>query len=67
MTAPNNRPESILDRALNPKRETPGVKTRADGTLRVVTEQGLVYCVKPTEAWRFPGPGEELPLNMICR
>jgi len=58
---------SKLDRALNPPREPPGVRTMADGTLRVVTEFGTTYCIRPKEDWRILGPEDDLPVSMTCR
>jgi hypothetical protein len=58
---------SILDRALNPQKASPEVMTLADGTIRVVTKQGSVYCVRPNEDWRFLGPEENPPLNSTCK
>ncbi len=61
-----NSIESALDRAFNPQKEPPGVKRLADGTIRVVTDWGLIYCVRPSEDWRILGPEDNLPLNMTC-
>jgi hypothetical protein len=58
---------SALERALNPQTEAPGVKALADGTIRVVTENGLIYCIRPDEEWRILGPEDALPVSVICR
>ncbi len=39
----------------------------ADGTARVVTEYGVVYCIRPNEDWRILGPEDNLPVSVICR
>ena len=56
-----------LQRILNPPREPPGVHKMADGTLRVVTEFGTTYCIRPKEDWRILGPEDDLPVTMTCR
>ncbi len=56
-----------LDRALNPKREAPGVTVREDGTTRVVTEWGYTYCIKPLEDGQIVDPGEDIRVSMYCR
>jgi hypothetical protein len=56
-----------LRQALNPQTETPGVKALADGTIRVVTENGLVYCVRPNEDGRILDPADNLPVSVLCR
>ncbi len=58
---------AVLERALNPRTEAPGVKALADGTIRVVTENGLVYCIRPAEDWRILGPEDNLPVSVTCR
>lgn len=61
-----NKVETALNRAFNPQKEPPGVESLTDGTIRVVTDWGLVYCVKATEDWRILRPEDNLPMNMIC-
>ncbi len=58
--------ESTLAEALNPKREPAGVSTLSDGRIRVVTEWGLVYCIRPQDEARIEGPEDNLPVSMIC-
>ncbi|MCU7796189.1 MAG: hypothetical protein KZQ75_03535 [Candidatus Thiodiazotropha sp. (ex Myrtea spinifera)] len=58
---------SALESALNPKREPAGVRMMADGTIRVVTEFGLVYCIRPQDDSRILGPEDDLPISMTCR
>ena len=58
---------STLERAFNPQAEPPGVSTRADGTIRVVTPFGTTYCIKPRDDSRIQGPEDDLPVSMICR
>ena len=58
---------AILDRALNPKRESPGITTQADGTTRVVTENGLTYCIKPLDDWKIVDPEDDMRVSMYCR
>jgi hypothetical protein len=43
-----------------------GPSSLADGTVRVVTEYGLVYCVRPIDDSRILGPEEIPPINMTC-
>jgi hypothetical protein len=59
--------ESKLAEALNPERESPGVSTLADGTIRVVTEWGFIYCIRPADEYRIPGPEDIPPLSVLCR
>ncbi|MES9851628.1 MAG: hypothetical protein ABW170_07340 [Candidatus Thiodiazotropha sp. L084R] len=58
---------AILDRALNPKRESPGITTQADGTTRVVTEKGFTYCIKPLDDWKIVDPEDDMRVSMYCR
>ncbi|MES9993200.1 MAG: hypothetical protein ABW098_14690 [Candidatus Thiodiazotropha sp.] len=58
---------AILQRALNKPRETPGVSTQADGTIRVVTENGFTYCVKPLDDWRIIDPEDDLRVSVYCK
>ncbi|MCU7852924.1 MAG: hypothetical protein KZQ80_12000 [Candidatus Thiodiazotropha sp. (ex Monitilora ramsayi)] len=64
---PHTPIQSALEKALNPKREPPGVRTLADGTIRVVTEFGLVYCIRPRDDSRILGPEDDLPISVTCR
>jgi hypothetical protein len=57
---------AILDRALNPKREAPGITTQADGTTRVVTEMGFTYCIKPLDDWKIIDPGDDMRVSVYC-
>lgn len=57
---------AILDKAWNPKREPPGVSELADGTIRVVTEFGLIYCIRPDSNPGIIDPEEILPKSMHC-
>jgi hypothetical protein len=59
--------ESALQKAFNPQKEPAGVKSLVDGTIRVVTEYGVVYCIRPSEDWRILGPEDAMPLVMTCR
>jgi hypothetical protein len=59
--------ESKLSKALNPKREPAGVSTLADGTTRVVTDWGHVYCIPPEDENGIPGPEDNMPLSKLCR
>jgi hypothetical protein len=64
-----DKPDSvsaILDRALNKPREKPGIYTRADGTTRVVTEQGFTYCMKAADDWRIIDPQDDLQVSAYC-
>jgi outer membrane biosynthesis protein TonB len=55
-----------LDRALNPRRKTPGVSVLADGTTRVVTEGGYSYCIKPLDDGQILDPGDDMRVMMYC-
>ncbi|MEW8509100.1 MAG: hypothetical protein AB2598_20660 [Candidatus Thiodiazotropha sp.] len=57
---------AILRRALNKPHETPGVYTQADGTTRVVTENGFTYCVKPLDDWRIVDPEDDMRVSVYC-
>jgi hypothetical protein len=57
---------AILDKALNPQREAPGITTQADGTTRVVTKQGNTYCIKPSEDWRILDPHDDIRVSVYC-
>jgi hypothetical protein len=64
------RPDSvstILERALDKPSETPGIFSQADGTTRVVTEQGFTYCMKPLEDWRIIDPGDDMRVSGYCQ
>jgi hypothetical protein len=68
--SPLKRPptiESKLSEALNPKREPAGVSTLADGTTRVVTDWGLVYCIPPEDENGIPGPEDNISISKLCR
>ncbi|WP_369160592.1 hypothetical protein [Candidatus Thiodiazotropha sp. LNASS1] len=58
---------ATLERVLNKPRETPGIYTQADGTTRVVTEQGFTYCIKALNDWRILDPGEDMRVSMYCK
>ncbi|MCU7875204.1 MAG: hypothetical protein KZQ84_00115 [Candidatus Thiodiazotropha sp. (ex Lucinoma borealis)] len=51
---------------MNKPREAPGVTSLADGTIRVVTEYGVTYCIKPIEDWRINGPEDDMGGSMHC-
>jgi hypothetical protein len=57
---------ATLDRALNKPRETPGIYSQANGTTRVVTEQGFTYCVKAPEDWRIIDPEDDMRVSTNC-
>lgn len=57
----------ILGRALNEPRETPGVYTQADGTTRVVTQQGFSYCIEALEDWRIIDPEDDMRVSVYCK
>jgi hypothetical protein len=46
--------------------EAPGVSELADGTIRVVTEFGVVYCIKPQDDSRILGPEDNMPVSVTC-
>ncbi|MES9812750.1 MAG: hypothetical protein AB2765_14280 [Candidatus Thiodiazotropha endolucinida] len=58
---------AALERVLNKPLETPGIYTQADGTTRVVTEQGFTYCIKALNDWRILDPGEDMRVSMYCK
>ncbi|MBV2091760.1 MAG: hypothetical protein KUF72_12830 [Candidatus Thiodiazotropha sp. (ex Ctena orbiculata)] len=58
---------AILDQALNPKREAANISTLADGTTRVVTEQGYTYCIKPLDDWRIVDPQDDMRVSAFCK
>ncbi|ODB84734.1 hypothetical protein A3195_02075 [Candidatus Thiodiazotropha endoloripes] len=62
-----NSVSATLDQALNPKREAPNLSTRADGTIRVVTEQGYTYCIKPLDDWRIVDPQDDMRVSAFCK
>ncbi|MCG7989202.1 MAG: hypothetical protein JAZ20_02000 [Candidatus Thiodiazotropha weberae] len=62
-----NSVSAILDQALNPKREAPNISTLADGTTRVVTEQGYTYCIKPLDDWRIVDPQDDMRVSAFCK
>lgn len=65
-----NRADAVsatLERVLNKPRETPGIYTQADGTTRVVTDQGFTYCIKALDDWRILDPGEDMRVSMYCK
>ncbi|MET0089370.1 MAG: hypothetical protein ABW068_04990 [Candidatus Thiodiazotropha sp.] len=69
---PNSLPDTKsvsarLNRALNPKQEAAGVSVRADGTIRVVTDWGYTYCIKPLDEGQIEDPGEDIRVSMVCR
>ena len=57
---------AVLDRALNPRQEPPGVRELADGTIRVVTEYGHVYCIRPSSDPGILGPEDVMPKSVLC-
>ena len=57
---------AILDRALNSPKEAAGVMSLSDGTIRVVTEQGYTYCIKPLDDWRINGPADDMRVSVYC-
>lgn len=61
-----NHIESALENAFNPRKEPPGVKRLSDGTIRVVTDWGLVYCVRAADDVGILGPEDDMPLNKTC-
>lgn len=64
---PVNDPiSSAIERALNPQREPPGVTELADGTVRVVTQHGLVYCIRPKDDPGIAGPEDAISLAVSC-
>jgi hypothetical protein len=44
----------------------PGATELADGTIRVVTEFGTVYCIKPQDNSRILGPEDNMPVSVTC-
>ncbi|MET0081202.1 MAG: hypothetical protein ABW119_22335 [Candidatus Thiodiazotropha lotti] len=66
-TENKNSVAAILDRALNPKQEAPNISTLADGTTRVVTEQGYTYCIKPLDDWRIVDPQDDMRVSAFCK
>lgn len=62
-----NSVSAILDQALNPKREAANISTLADGTTRVVTEQGYTYCIKPLDDWRIVDPQDDMRVSAFCK
>jgi hypothetical protein len=58
---------AILERALNKPRETPGIYSQADGTTRVVTENGFTYCIKALDDWRILDPQDNIRTSMYCK
>ncbi|MEJ2611778.1 MAG: hypothetical protein P8179_17300 [Candidatus Thiodiazotropha sp.] len=57
---------AILNKALNPHREAPGVSNLADGTIRVVTKQGYTYCIKPMDDGKINGPEDDIRVSVYC-
>ena len=55
-----------IKRSLKGQRETPGVSTLADGTIRVVTQFGTTYCVKPRDDTGILGPEDDMPASTTC-
>ena len=66
-TENKNSVSAILDQTLNPKREAPNISTLADGTTRVVTEQGYTYCIKPLDDWRIIDPQDDMRVSAFCK
>ncbi|MCG8015172.1 MAG: hypothetical protein JAY97_03065 [Candidatus Thiodiazotropha sp. 'RUGA'] len=62
-----NSVSAILDQALNPEREAAHISTLADGTTRVVTEQGYTYCIKPLDDWRVIDPQDDMRVSAFCK
>jgi hypothetical protein len=61
-----DRVSTILERALNKPREKPGIRSLADGTTRIVTEQGYTYCIKPLDDWRIIDPQDDIRTSVYC-
>jgi uncharacterized membrane protein len=61
-----SRVQSALEQVFDPPKEPPNIMQMANGTIRVVTDSGRVYCVKPSEDWRILGPEDNLPVNVTC-
>ncbi|MEJ2694642.1 MAG: hypothetical protein P8166_16855 [Candidatus Thiodiazotropha sp.] len=57
---------STFAKALNPPKEPPGVSEMSDGTIRVVTGSGIVYCIRPRDDPRMPGPEDAITLAVTC-
>jgi hypothetical protein len=57
---------STLERVLNKPRETPGIYTQANGITRVVTKNGLTYCIKALDDWRIIDPEDDMRVSMSC-
>jgi hypothetical protein len=55
-----------IKRSLKGQREAPGVSTLADGTIRVVTQFGTSYCVKPKDDTGILGPEDDMSVSMTC-
>jgi hypothetical protein len=61
-----SRVQFALEQAFDPPKEPPNIKQMANGMIRVVTDSGRIYCVKPSEDWRILGPEDNLPANVTC-
>jgi hypothetical protein len=57
---------SAFAKALNPQKEPPGVSELSDGTIRVVTGLGLVYCIRPRDDPGIAGPEDAVTLAVTC-
>jgi hypothetical protein len=57
---------SVIEKALNRQTEPPGVSTLADGTIRVVTQFGTTYCIKPRDDTGILGPEDDMSVSMTC-
>ena len=57
---------SAFAKALNPPKEPPGVSEWSDGTVRVVTGSGLVYCIRPNDEPGIAGPEDAITLAVTC-
>jgi hypothetical protein len=55
-----------LEEVFRQQAEAPGVTELADGTIRVVTEFGHVYCIRPRDESRILGPEDVMPVSTTC-
>ncbi len=58
--------EKRLQELFGQQGEAPGVTELADGTIRVVTAFGIVYCIKPPDESRILGPEDVMPVSVTC-
>ena len=57
---------AILNKALNPSHTPAGITTLSDGTTKVVTDQGMSYCIKAQDDWRILGPADDMRTSVYC-